>query len=97
MLEIKGDEFVDCCFTKNKLITLTQKGDVYIYDINVEILNQEQLKMFKVPEIVNSSLNTEPRKVNELKNIAEISAGERHVLCLDKQGNVWSFGDDTYG
>jgi len=39
MLEIKGDEFIDCCFTKNKLITLTQKGDVYIYDITVEILN----------------------------------------------------------
>ena len=23
VLEIKGDEFIDCCFTKNKLITLT--------------------------------------------------------------------------
>ena len=50
VLDIKGDEFIDACFTKSKLIALTQKGDVYIYDLEIEILNKEQLKMFKAPE-----------------------------------------------
>jgi len=47
VLEIKGDQFIEVCFTKKKLIGLTSKGNVYIYDISVEILNQEQLSMYK--------------------------------------------------
>jgi len=46
---------------------------------------------------VDAKLTEEPEKVEELKNIVEISAGERHAIALDKNGEVWSFGDDTYG
>lgn len=68
------------------MITLTNKGHVYAYDISVEILNKEQLKMFKAPEQVETSINLTPRKIIELSNIVQMAAGERHVIALDKEG-----------
>ncbi|MCK9266087.1 FG-GAP-like repeat-containing protein [bacterium] len=35
--------------------------------------------------------------VGYLKNIRQVSAGGRHSLALDKDGNIWAWGDNTYG
>jgi alpha-tubulin suppressor-like RCC1 family protein len=39
----------------------------------------------------------EPRKIPTLSNIHKIASGSGHFLALDKNGDVWSMGDDTYG
>ncbi|KAK2195774.1 bifunctional Regulator of chromosome condensation [Babesia duncani] len=36
-------------------------------------------------------------KHKDIKEIVSISVGYRHVLLIDKQGKVWSFGDNIYG
>jgi alpha-tubulin suppressor-like RCC1 family protein len=38
-----------------------------------------------------------PKKLDGLKNIVEISSGYGHMLALDKEGKVWSFGCNLYG
>jgi len=35
--------------------------------------------------------------VGYLQNIRQVSAGGRHSLALDKDGNIWAWGDNTYG
>ena len=38
-----------------------------------------------------------PKVIQSLPSIKRIACGENHVICLDKNGNVFSFGDNTYG
>jgi alpha-tubulin suppressor-like RCC1 family protein len=40
----------------------------------------------------------EPTKISELENkkITKISAGCRHALCLDADGNVYGWGFNLY-
>ena len=40
---------------------------------------------------------TVPTQLSGLTDIKEISAGLNHFLALDKDGNVYSMGDNTYG
>ena len=39
----------------------------------------------------------EPIHITELKNIEQIVSGSDHFLALDKNGEVWAMGDDTFG
>jgi alpha-tubulin suppressor-like RCC1 family protein len=32
-----------------------------------------------------------------LKDIVAVSAGDCHSMALDKNGNVWTWGDNEYG
>eukprot|EP01084_Bolivina_argentea_P021391 39742_1 len=39
-----------------------------------------------------------PTKINGLSDIKDVACGrDQHVLCLDKDGNVFGFGDNEYG
>jgi alpha-tubulin suppressor-like RCC1 family protein len=46
----------------------------------------------------NNQLNTVvPEKIFNLNNIIEVSCGEKHSVCLDNKGQVWSFGCNSDG
>ena len=38
-----------------------------------------------------------PRKISELCNIQSVSCGRSFSLCVSVDGNVWGFGDNSYG
>ena len=38
----------------------------------------------------------QPEENDYLKNITKISVGEVHSLALDKDGNVWTWGNNDY-
>lgn len=38
-----------------------------------------------------------PPKIKDLSNIKQIACGIDHVLFLNKKGEVYSMGDDTFG
>lgn len=37
------------------------------------------------------------RKISRLSNIKKIVSGIGHLVALDKNGTIWTLGDDTYG
>lgn len=48
-------------------------------------------------EAVNKKPNAIPQKIDELKDIIEVSAGYRHSLALQKDGTVWGWGLNSHG
>lgn len=38
-----------------------------------------------------------PKKIETLSNIVSIKCGGDFVVCKDKEGNLYSFGKNTYG
>ena len=38
-----------------------------------------------------------PTKIPSLKNITSISCGDHHTVCLDIEGNIFTFGGNMYG
>lgn len=39
----------------------------------------------------------EPYAVKGMTNITQIAAGNNHIVALDANGNVWRWGDNSYG
>ena len=54
-------------------------------------LQSEAIDQFEV------SVLKEPVHIKELKNIEQIVSGTDHFLALDKNGEIWAMGDDTFG
>ena len=73
----------------NHSLLLDKQGDVYSFGNNGSgQLGRQTLK--------DNSAQI-PTKIPELNNIIAMSAGSLHSLLLDKQGNVYSFGDNRFG
>ncbi|ASQ44603.1 RCC1 domain-containing protein [Legionella clemsonensis] len=75
---------------KNHSLCVTATGQIYGFGSNVfnQLAFSEEVKFKKTPSLLNSF----PDKI-----ITEISSGRNHALCLDKEGNLYSFGDNTGG
>lgn len=43
------------------------------------------------------SEDPEPRKIPRLHDIVKIDTGRDHFAALDKEGYIWTMGDDSYG
>jgi alpha-tubulin suppressor-like RCC1 family protein len=48
-------------------------------------------------EVVEVQIIPTARQVKSLSDIMEFCTGEDHLAALDKQGRVFTMGDDTYG
>lgn len=82
-------EVVNISFTKGFAWVLRKNGDVYQWPISVKYDEEnEENKQVKLGE---------KRKVSSLKDIIQITTGEDHFIALNKEGEVLSMGDDTYG
>ncbi|KTD07691.1 RCC1 domain-containing protein [Legionella jamestowniensis] len=74
---------------KNHSLCVTATGQLYGFGSNVcDQLSSENIKFIRAPLPLNSFAD---------KIITEISVGRNHALCLDKEGNLYSFGDSTGG
>ena len=45
---------------------------------------------------ISASVNS-PQPITELTSVAMITSGGHHSLALDANGNIWSWGEGTYG
>jgi alpha-tubulin suppressor-like RCC1 family protein len=72
---------------------LDTKGKVWCMGNN----NQGQLGLGYMSEIVYENGIKVPIMNPYLNNIIQVSVGDKHCLCLDDQGNVWSFGSNHDG
>jgi alpha-tubulin suppressor-like RCC1 family protein len=88
---------VNTSFTKDKLFILDKTGNVYFYNINI---NQSRGEDFFENSLPPPEIAIEKDRlihIKELKNISMIATGRDHFIALDKEGNVYGMGDDSYG
>lgn len=69
-------------------LALTEKGTVYAWGDNT----YGQVGINSAKGIVSG-----PRKIEGLPTMIEISAGFRHSIALDSEGNVWVWGNNIAG
>jgi alpha-tubulin suppressor-like RCC1 family protein len=70
-------------------------GDGY-YDPTSDALSIHDKDEYCINEDIVGILSRTPVQIKNLSKITQISAGYGHVLALDTDGNVWSFGCNTF-
>ena len=70
------------CSSPGRTWLLSREGEVYL-------LGQQ---LGNTGELI-----TEPKKVSYLSDIISISCGGSHIVCLDKAGNLFTFGTNYFG
>lgn len=76
-------------FSKGSLWALYENGDVYQWQIKISDFNGQDNIKFEVSE--------KGKRVSALNDVVQMQTGEDHFVALDKQGNIWTMGDDTFG
>lgn len=83
-------------FIKSKLFYKNNKGEVFMLNTIIgKINNSHYIKGPQIPEEIN--ISSEVIKIAEMNNIVQIETGIDHILMLDKNGDVWGMGDDSFG
>lgn len=72
------------------------KRDGSYYDPTSEALVYYDKNEYCINEDIVGILSRTPKRIEGLQDIQKISAGYGHVLAVDEQSNVWSFGCNTY-
>lgn len=83
-------------FTKDKLFILDKKGDVYFYNISINQPRGDEFFQNSLPE-PEVRIEEKLIHVKELKNIKMIATGKDHFIAVDKEGNLYGMGDDSFG
>lgn len=68
------------------------KSDGSVYQFPVSFNRDEE-----IGANIDFSVSDKKRKIGVLSNIKQISSGFDHFVALDKDGKVFTMGDDTLG
>lgn len=68
---------------------LTTNGDVYVWGYRGSAQQGNGVSVIEAKQ--------PPQKVSALSNIVQLVGGAYHLLALDMQGDVWGWGQNTYG
>jgi len=74
-------------------VFLTHQGDVYTRGLN----NNGQLGLGDTETRYRHRGHLMPIRVPGLENIIDIETGTHHTLCLNNEGHVYAFGNNTSG
>lgn len=86
--------FIQQEFTTEYLWGLDKDGDLWQWKF--EVTYQDEKLQRRIGEI--SDFKIEPvRKIANLSNLKQIATGKDHLIALDRDGKVYSMGDDTVG
>ena len=99
-LQIKGRKIIDIAVTKDRIFALTDRKEIYLWRIKYDLPDQDGPKGDIYKRDVDDfivEISSDPIPVKELTNIEQITSGTDHFLALDKNGDVWAMGDDTFG
>ena len=86
-------------FTQSRMFVLTEKGDVFVYKIKEIYPEKVELFSPRGAGQIRGELMIEdaPMKIKDLSQIKQIACGIDHILFLNKKGEIFGMGDDTFG
>jgi alpha-tubulin suppressor-like RCC1 family protein len=94
----KNYKIVQAAVTKDKIFFITKDGKLFFINYKVTIPeNKDSYFTIKSNEEIINIFDDKIIHVKELSNIKSISTGKDHIIALDKDGNMFGMGDDSYG
>ena len=83
------------------MFVLSESGDVFLYKINEYFPQKEELGIYsnKSASQIKGELmiNNEPVKIKDISQIKQIACGLDHVIFLNRKGEAFAMGDDSFG
>ena len=80
------------------MFVITDKGQVFVFKIIEHAPDRHEMILTKSrPQFTGELLTNEPILVKDLPAVSQIATGVDHFLALDKNGQVFAMGDDTFG
>ena len=81
------------------MFVVTQDGKLYVYRIEEKAPSREEQMFSRIAraQFTGELLIDEPIFVKDLPPLKMIDTGVDHIVMLDRKGQVWAMGDDTFG
>ena len=81
------------------MFILTEKGDCYVFKILEHLPKIADFDHFNKHnnKIRGELLINDPIHIKDLTNIKMIACGSDHFIALNKNGEVFAMGDDSFG
>lgn len=79
------------------MFVLSEDGKLYVFAINEIAPEPSDYFSKKKPQFTGEIVHEKSIHVKELPPTKMIATGVDHVLCLDREGQVWAMGNDTFG
>lgn len=80
------------------MFVMTEDGGLFVFVVEETAPNQEEAMFSKVkPEFTGELMVDNPIRVKEAPKLKMIATGMDHLVAVDRTGQVWAMGDDTFG
>lgn len=95
----KNSKVQQVSFTRQRMFVVTQDGKLYVYRIEEKAPSREDMMFSSITraQFTGELLIEEPIFVKDLPQLKMIATGVDHIIMLDRKGQVWAMGDDTFG
>lgn len=84
-------------FTRRRMFVVSECGKLFSFVIQEEQPSADDFLLKSKPQFTGKLLLDNPIQVPDLPPIKMAAAGLDHALILDRKGQVYAMGDDTFG
>lgn len=94
----RGAKVRQVSFTRTRMFVLSEDGRLFVFPIEETAAPREELMFSRArPEFTGELMVDNPIHVKEVPKLKQLASGTDHVIALDRTGQVWAMGDDTFG
>lgn len=95
----KGFKVKQVSFTRQRMFVMGQDGRLFVFRIEEKAPTREEQMFSKhmKAQFTGELIMDSPIFVKDLPPLKVIATGVDHIVMLDKTGQVWAMGDDTFG
>ena len=94
----RGAKVRSVTFTRTRMFVMTEDGRLFVFKVEETAMSKEDQMFARIrPEFTGELMIENPIHVKEVPKLKMISSGMDHLVALDRTGQVWAMGDDTFG
>ena len=80
------------------MFVMTEDGRLFVFKVEETAASREEQMFSRMrPEFTGELMIDNPIHVKEVPKLKMISSGVDHLVALDRTGQAWAMGDDTFG